>query len=79
MPYTAAELQRIVQWMGEHVPRLMEHGCPLCGAPAAKFGVEQVGIPNLNVPLMAVACRACGYVMLFNAALVLGDSAMDAH
>jgi hypothetical protein len=74
MPYSAEELQRIVQWISQHVPRLMEHGCPLCGAPAAKFGVEQIGIPNLNVPLMAVACRSCGYIMLFNAAIVLGDS-----
>ena len=74
MPYTPEELQRIVQWINQHVPRLMEHGCPLCGAPAAKFGVEQIGIPELNVPLMAVACRICGYIMLFNAALVLGGT-----
>jgi hypothetical protein len=79
MPYSAQELQRIVQWLAQHVPRLMEHGCPLCGGPAAKFGVEQISIPNLNVPLMAVACRTCGYVMLFNAALVLGDSTTPAR
>jgi hypothetical protein len=79
MPYTAEELQRIVQWISQHVPRLMEQGCPLCGAPAAKFGVEQISIPNLNVPLMVVACRTCGYIMLFNAALVLGDSTTTAH
>jgi hypothetical protein len=74
MPYTPEELQRIVQWLTRHVPRLMEHGCPLCGAPSAKFGVEQISLPNLEVPLMAVACRICGHIMLFNAALVL-DSA----
>jgi hypothetical protein len=79
MPYSPEELQRIVQWINQHVPRLMEHGCPLCGAPAAKFGVEQIGIPELNVPLMAVACRACGYIMLFNAALVLSSSAKAGH
>jgi hypothetical protein len=79
MPYTPEELQQIVLWINQHVPRLMEHGCPLCGAPAAKFGVEQIGIPNLNVRLMAVACRACGYIMLFNAALVLGDSSAAAR
>ena len=75
MPYTPEELQRIVQWLAQHAPRLMEQGCPLCGAPAARFGVEQISLPNLDVPMLAVACRACGHVMLFNAALVLGDSA----
>jgi hypothetical protein len=79
MPYTPEELQQIVLWINQQVPRLMEHGCPLCGAPAATFGVEQIGIPNLNVPLMAVACRACGYIMLFNAALVLGASSAAAR
>ena len=79
MPYTPEELQQIVQWINKHVPRLMEHGCPMCGAPAAKFGVEQIGIPELNVPLMAVACRVCGYIMLFNAALVLGGAARAEH
>ena len=74
MPYTPEELQRIVQWIDQHIPRLIAHGCPLCGAPAARFGVEQISIPSLNVPLMAVACRTCGYIMLFNAAIVLGDS-----
>jgi hypothetical protein len=73
MAYTPAELQRIVQWITQHVPRLMEQGCPLCGAPATGFGVEQLGIPNLDVPLMLVACRTCGHIMLFNESLILED------
>ena len=74
MPYSAEQRQRIVQWVAQRVPRLTEQGCPLCGAPATAFGVEPVSIPSLNVPLMAVACRTCGYIMLFNEQLVLGDS-----
>jgi hypothetical protein len=46
----------------------------MCGAPAAKFGVEQISLPDLAVPLMAVACRTCGHILLFNASLILGDS-----
>ena len=51
---------------------------PLCGAPATVFGVEQLIVPNPDVPLMAVACRACGYIMRFNEDLVLGTAAAGA-
>jgi hypothetical protein len=77
MPYTNEQRQRIVQWIGQRVPRLTERGCPLCAAPATAFGVEQMTIPNLNTPLLAIACRTCGYVMLFNESLVLGDDAVS--
>jgi hypothetical protein len=72
MPYTAEQRQQIVQWILQRVPRLMEHGCPLCGAPASGFGTEQLSVPDLDTRLLAIACRACGYIMLFNEALILG-------
>ena len=72
MPYTTDQRQRIVQWISQHVPRLTERGCPLCGAPSTAFGVEQIAVPNLDVRLMAIACRSCGYIMLFNESIVLG-------
>jgi hypothetical protein len=79
MPYTVEQRQRIVQWLSQRVPRLTEQGCPLCGASAAAFGVEPVSIPSLSVPLLAVACRTCGYIMLFNEELVLGDLSTVPH
>jgi hypothetical protein len=75
MSYTGEQRQRIVQWVSQRVPRLMEQGCPLCGAPAAGFGIEQARIPDFAVPLLAVACRTCGYIMLFNESMVLGAAA----
>ena len=75
MAYTIEQRQQIVQWIAQRVPRLTEHGCPLCAGPATAFGVEQIAVPNLEVPLMAIACRTCGYVMLFNEALILGETA----
>lgn len=75
MSYTVEQRQLIVQWVNQRVPRLMEQGCPLCGAPASGFGVEQVRIPDFAVPLLAVACRNCGYIMLFNETMVLGAAA----
>jgi hypothetical protein len=47
----------------------------LCGAPVASFGVQHSALPNLEVPLMAVACQACGHILLFNEAMILGDMA----
>ena len=76
MPYTAEQRARIVQWVSQRVPRLIEQGCPLCGAPASSYGIEQIAIPNLDIPLLAVACRTCGYIMLFNEAMILGSSAL---
>ncbi len=76
MSYSGEQRQRIVQWVSQYVPRLMEQGCPLCGAPAAGFGIEQVRIPDFAVPLLAVACRICGYIMLFNETMVLGAAAL---
>lgn len=73
MPYTPNQLQQIVQWMTQHVPRLMEQGCPLCSAPANTFGVEQIAVPGLAVPLLAVACRTCSHIMLFNEAMIVGS------
>jgi hypothetical protein len=54
----------------QRTPKLIEQGCPLCGAPAAGFGVEQLTMSELPTSLLAVACRTCGYIMLFNAELV---------
>jgi C4-type Zn-finger protein len=75
MAYTIEQRQRIVQWIAQRVPRLTERGCPLCGGPATGFGVEQLAIPNLEVPLMMIACRSCGYIMLFNETLILDEPA----
>ncbi len=72
MSYTVEQRQRIVEWVSQRVPRLMEQGCPLCGAPASGFGIEQLLIPDFAIPLLAVACRTCGYIMLFNEVMVLG-------
>ncbi len=73
MPYTDAQRQQIIQWIRQHVPRLTTEGCPLCGNVAG-LGVERLNIPDIDVPLLAVACRSCGHVMLFNEQLVLGQS-----
>jgi len=75
MPYNVEQLQRIVQWLTQRAPKLMEQGCPLCGAPSTGFGVEQMMAPDLPTPLLAVACRTCGHVILFNEALVFQSSA----
>jgi hypothetical protein len=66
MAYSPEQLQRIANWLARRAPRLIERGCPLCGAPFATFGVEQLTLPDLGVPLLAVACRSCGQIMLFN-------------
>lgn len=71
MPYSPEQLQQIVQWLQQRTPRLLEQGCPLCGAPAAGFGVEQVAVPGLPTPMLAVACRNCGHIMLFNEDLIV--------
>jgi hypothetical protein len=71
MAYTAEQLQKIVQWLSQRVPRFTEQGCPLCGAPATAFRVQQISLPGLDVPLLAMACRTCGHVILFNEKLVL--------
>jgi hypothetical protein len=71
MAYTNEQLQQIVKWLSKRVPRFNEQGCPLCGGPATAFGVQQIALPGLDVPLLAVACRTCGHVMLFNEDLVL--------
>jgi hypothetical protein len=73
MPYTDEERRQIVQWIGKRVPRLTTEGCPLCGNVAG-LGVERVNISDLDLKLLAVACRNCGHVMLFNEQLVLGPS-----
>ena len=72
MSYTKEQLQQIIQWITKRVPRFTEHGCPLCGAPATAFGVQQLTLPDLEAPLMALACRNCGHIMLFNESMVLG-------
>jgi hypothetical protein len=74
MPYTTEQLQRIVQWLAQRAPKLMQQGCPLCGAPAAGFGVERLMAPDLPTTLLAVACRTCGHIMLFNEELVFQPS-----
>ena len=72
MPYTDEQRQQIIQWIRQRVPRLTTEGCPLCGNVAG-LGVERLNIPDIDVPLLAVACRSCGHVMLFNEQLVLGN------
>jgi hypothetical protein len=71
MPYTPEQRQQIVQWMTQRVPRLMQQGCPLCGASASSFGVEQLTVPGSTIPLLMVACRVCGYIMTFNESMIL--------
>jgi hypothetical protein len=73
MSYTNDQRQQIAQWIGQRVPRLTTDGCPLCGNTSG-YGVERLNLPALDVPLLAVACRNCGHVMLFNEHLVLGQS-----
>ena len=70
MSYSDEQRQRIAQWIGQRVPRLTSEGCPLCGSNAG-YGVSRVSLTDLDVPLLAVACRNCGYVMLFNEEQVL--------
>jgi hypothetical protein len=72
MAYTDEQRQRIAAWIGQRVPRLTSEGCPLCGSASSGYGVERLNIHDLDVPLLAVACRNCGHVMLFNEHLVLG-------
>jgi hypothetical protein len=72
MSYSSTQLQQIAQWLATRAPLLIERGCSLCGAPAAQFGVERMSFPELGVPLLAVACRTCGHVMLFTEAPILG-------
>jgi hypothetical protein len=74
MPYNKEQLQHIVQWLTQRTPTLMEQGCPLCGAPAAGFGVEQLTISDLPIPLLAVACRNCAHIMLFNEEPILASA-----
>lgn len=71
MPYSSEQLQRIVQWLSQRAPKLMEQGCPICGNPATGFGVEQMTNPDWPAPLLAVACRNCGHILLFNEQVVL--------
>jgi hypothetical protein len=78
MSYNKVQLQHIVQWLTQRTPRLMEDGCPICGSPAAGFGVEQFIIPDFPIPLLAVACRTCAHVMLFNEEPVLASLAQRA-
>ncbi|HEU5103045.1 MAG TPA: hypothetical protein VFU22_28680 [Roseiflexaceae bacterium] len=72
MSYTDAQRQQIVQWIRQRVPRLTTEGCPLCGNVAG-LGVEQISISEIDIKLLAVACRNCGHVMLFNEQMVLGN------
>jgi hypothetical protein len=74
MPYNKEQLQQIVQWLTQRTPKLMDQGCPLCGAPAAEFGVEQLTIPDLPIPVLALACRTCAHIMLFNEESMLAAS-----
>ena len=73
MSYTDEQRQRIILWIRQRVPRLTTDGCPLCGNVAG-LGVERLNIPDTAVPLLAVACRNCGHVMLFNEQMVLGST-----
>jgi len=56
-PYTDAQRQQIIQWIRQRVPRLTTEGCPLCNNVAG-LGVERLNIPDIDVPLLAVACRS---------------------
>ena len=75
MPYNQDQLRQIVQWLQLRTPRLLEQGCPLCSAPASGFGVEKVELPGLPTPMLAVACRTCGHIMLFNEDMILKPAA----
>jgi hypothetical protein len=75
MAYTIEQRQQIVQWIAQRVPRLTEQGCPLCAGPATAFGVDQIAMPGLDIPLMAIACRTCGYIMLFNEEQIFSGAA----
>ncbi|MBK9714854.1 MAG: hypothetical protein IPO81_26695 [Kouleothrix sp.] len=72
MAYTDQQRQQIAQYIAQRVPRLTKDGCPLCGSTAG-YGVEQLTVPDLAVSLLAVACRNCGHVMLFNELQVLAS------
>jgi hypothetical protein len=74
MAYSKEQLQQIAQRLSSQTPLLIERGCPMCGAPAAQFGVERMELADLGVPLLAVACRACGHVMLFTEAALLAGA-----
>ena len=74
MAYSKEQLKQIAQRLATQAPLLIEHGCPLCSAPAAQFGVERMDMPDLGVPLLAVACRTCGHIMLFTEAALLADA-----
>ncbi|HNP85298.1 MAG: hypothetical protein JST60_15835 [Chloroflexi bacterium SZAS-1] len=71
MSYNDQQRQQIASWIAQKVPRLTREGCPLCGSTTGGYGVERVTVPSLEVPLLAVACRNCGHVMLFNEQSVL--------
>lgn len=73
MSYTDQQRQQIASWVSQKVPRLTSEGCPLCASTTGGYGVERVTVPGLEVPLLAIACRSCGYVMLFNEQSVLGQ------
>lgn len=71
MPYSQEQLKQIVQWLRQRTPRLLEQGCPLCDAPASGFGVEQATMPGVAIPVLTVACRSCGHIILFNEEMIL--------
>jgi hypothetical protein len=74
MPYTREQLDQIVQWLRQRAPKLMADGCPICGASAAQFGVEPMHVPDFPTALVAIACRSCGHIVLFNADAVLSQA-----
>lgn len=74
MAYTREQLDWIVQWLRQRAPKLMVEGCSICGASAAQFGVEPMQVPEFPAMLVAIACRSCGHIVLFNADAVLGQT-----
>jgi hypothetical protein len=71
MSHTDEQRQRIAQWISQRVPRLTTDGCPLCGSTTG-FRSGRLTFPNFDVPMLALECRSCGHVMLFNEQQMLG-------
>jgi hypothetical protein len=71
MTHTDDQRQRIAQWITQRVQRLTSEGCPLCGSTTAGFRSGRLTFPNLDTPMLALECRNCAHVMLFNEQQIL--------
>jgi len=71
MSYTEAQQRQIVRFVEQRLVRLKTEGCPMCGSATAGYRSGRVTIPNFELPLLAIECRSCGHLMLFNEQRVL--------